>query len=119
LNGIFRSNRSPRSGEPSFRRSIMDAASHPVLLLLEQHQRFPRLLAERFPHVLARIVEAWHSPTAMEACISDLMLADPRRKQGFPQEAMLEIFAISRLHDTLYPKSAKSGIDVWSRSQEL
>lgn len=97
----------------------MQAATNPVLALLERQKLYPRVLAEKFPHVLERIVAAWDSPAAMEACISELMLADPRRKQGFPQDAMTEIFAISRYHDELYPKPVHSPLDVWSRAQEL
>jgi len=97
----------------------MEADRNAILALLEEHKLFPRLLAEKYPHVLTNIIAAWDSPAASEACFQGLMLADPRRKQGFPDAAMTEIFALAKFHDTIYPKPASSPFDIWSRAQEL
>lgn len=97
----------------------MEAARNAVLALLEKEQVFPRLLSQKYPHVLASIVDAWESPEAIGACFQSLMLADPRRKQGFPEAVMTEIFALAKFHDTAYPKPSESPFDIWSRAQEL
>lgn len=95
----------------------MESAQSAVLALFEKQQLFPRALSQKYPYVLARIVEAWASPETIDACFEELMLADPRRKQGFPEEVMTEIFALAKLYDTLYPKPASSPFDFWRRSQ--
>lgn len=97
----------------------METTRNAVLALFEKQQIFPRLLSQNYPHVLERITEAWETPESIEACFHDLMLADPRRKQGFPQDVMTEIFKLARYHDVAYPKKASSPFDIWSRSQEL
>lgn len=96
----------------------MEATRNAVLALLEERQLFPRLLAQKYPHVLASILEAWDTPEAIENCFQELMLADPRRKQGFPESVMAEIFAIAKFHDAVYPKPSTSPFDIWSRAQE-
>ncbi len=97
----------------------MEADRNAILALLEEKKLFPRLLAQKYPHVLDSIVAAWDSPAAIDACFQDLMLADPRRKQGFPDAVMTEIFALAKFHDATYPKPASSPFDIWSRAQEL
>lgn len=91
-----------------------------LLKLLGKHpELFPKVTAEKFPHVLARIVAQWDSPEEMDSCFGGLMVVDERRQQGFPEEVMKEIFALSNHHDQLFPKAASSPLDVWKRSQEL
>jgi len=97
----------------------METARNAVLVLLEKRQLFPHLLSQKYPHVLSRIIEAWESPEAMDACFQDLMFAEPRRKQGFPKNVMSEIFALAKLHDSIYPRVASSPLDIWSRSLEI
>lgn len=97
----------------------METARNAVLVLLEQRQMFPRRLSQQYPHVLSRIVEAWESPEAMDVCFQDLMFAEPRRKQGFPEDVMTEIFALAKFHDSIYPRVASSPLDIWSRSLEI
>jgi hypothetical protein len=101
------------------RRMIMETARNAVLVLLEKRQLFPHLLSQKYPHVLSRILEAWESPEAIDACFQDLMFAEPRRKQGFPEDVMTEIFALAKFHDSLYPRVASSPLDIWSRSLEI
>jgi hypothetical protein len=98
---------------------IEDIASQPVLQELARAGLTPRHLLARYPHVLARIVAAWDSAEGMDATVRGLMLADPRRKQGFPQEVMSEIFAIARYHEACCPRPATSPLDIWNRAQEL
>lgn len=96
----------------------MEAAKKDAILaLFEKHRVFPRALSERFPHVLTKIVETWDSNEASQDCFEGLMLADPRRTQGFPADAMAEIFALSRLHDSVHAKPAASPFDVWGVAQ--
>jgi len=101
------------------RRMIMETARNAVLVLLEKQQLFPHLLSQKYPHVLSRILEAWESPEAMDACFQELMFAEPRRKQGFPEDVMTEIFALAKFHDSIYPRVASSPMDIWSRSLEI
>jgi len=98
---------------------IMETARNAVLVLLEKQQLFPHLLSQKYPHVLSRILEAWESPEAMDACFQELMFAEPRRKQGFPEDVMTEIFALAKFHDSIYPRVASSPMDIWSRSLEI
>jgi hypothetical protein len=97
----------------------MDTARNALLALFEEQQVFPHLLSRHYPHVLAGILDSWESPAASALCFDELMLAEPRRKQGFPAAAMSEIFALATLHDLIYPRPAGSPFDIWSRSQEL
>jgi len=97
----------------------MDTVQNALLALFEEQQVFPHLLSLHYPHVLAGILDTWESPKASTLCFDELMLAEPRRKQGFPPEAMTEIFALAKLHDLIYPRPAGSPFDIWSRSQEL
>ncbi len=97
----------------------METACNSVLVLLEKRQLFPHLLSQKYPHVLSRIIEAWESPEAIDACFQDLMFAEPRRKQGFPVDVMTEIFAIAKFHDSVYPRVASSPLDIWSQALEI
>lgn len=89
-----------------------------VLSLFEQHGVFPRRLADEYPHVLASITEAWANPAQASACFDHLMLAEPRRKLGFPEAIMSEIFAISTLYDRLHVPAKVSPFDFWTRMIE-
>lgn len=97
---------------------MSDAKSELLALLGKHPELFPKVTAEKYPHVLTRIVAQWHSPRAMEDYFGELMVVDERRKQGFPEEVMLEIFALSNLHDKLFPKPPGSPLNVWNRTQE-
>lgn len=91
-----------------------------LLALLGNHpELFPKVIAEKYPHVLAGIVERWNSPEVMDSYFGDLMVVDERRQQGFPEEVMKEIFALSNFHDKLFPKPLGSPLNVWNRTQGL
>lgn len=88
-----------------------------VFALWREHEVFPLRIAEKFPHVLAQIVGAWDSREAADACFANLMIADPRRKLGFPGEVMSEILKLARVHDQIYRHEA-SPFDLWTRALE-
>lgn len=95
----------------------MEADPHRLYALLGAHQeKFPRHTAGRFPHVVDRLAELWGSP-AIDAYFGELMVADDRRRQGFPAEVAMEIFSLSMLHDQLFPKSAVRR-DAWTEALE-
>lgn len=95
----------------------MTADQHRLHSLLGAHAgKFPHHTAQRFPHVVDRLADLWGTP-AIDGYFSELMVADDRRKQGFPPEVALEIFALSMLHDSLFPKAAQRG-DAWVEALE-
>jgi hypothetical protein len=96
-----------------------DTKSTLLALLGKRPELFPKVTAEKYPHVLDSIVARWNSSESMDSCFTDLMVVDERRQQGFPEEVMKEIFALSNFHDQLFPKPARSPLDFWSRSKEV
>ena len=84
----------------------MDERDQKLHDLLGSHaEKFPHQLAARFPHIIERLVGYWGT-TQMDPYFTELLVADGRRghRQGFPPEVASEIFALSMLHDTLFPK---------------
>lgn len=64
---------------------------------------YPKLLDERFPHVLERVVKLWNSPDA-EAYFADLLQPNGRGggrmdRDGFPDEVWEEILQLKQLYD--------------------
>lgn len=59
---------------------------------------YPRVLEERFPRVFERIIELWDSPE-FDRFINGLFISDRGDRQGFPPEAMRELFKLTSLHD--------------------
>jgi hypothetical protein len=72
--------------------------------------QYPQTLAEKFPHVLEKIVQLWNSPDC-EAYLADLLNPNYSGgrfdRRGFPEKAWQEILRISELHKKPRPKSAK------------
>jgi hypothetical protein len=73
--------------------------------------QYPQTLADRFPHVLEKIVQLWNSPDC-EAYLTDLL--NPHYsggrydREGFPAKAWDEILRIAELYHTKpRPKSAR------------
>ena len=90
----------------------MNANEHRLHALLGAHDaKFPREAALRFPHVVDRLADLWGTP-AIDAYFGELMVADERRKAGFPPEVAMEILSLSFLHDALFPK-ATAARGVW------
>jgi hypothetical protein len=54
------------------------------------------VLAERFPHVLNRLGEAWETPTAVLESIGELLVDRRGGRMGFPPEALNAILAVRR-----------------------
>lgn len=96
----------------------MTASHEDVLALFEKHGVYPVRLADAYPHVLAAITEAWAKPESATDCFDHLMLADPRRKLGFPEAIMSEIFRLSTLYDELHVPAKISPFDFWTRMIE-
>ncbi len=63
--------------------------------------QYPQFLEERFPHVLEKIVQLWHSPEA-EPYFNDLLQPGGRgggrfNRDGFPDRAWQEILQMKVL----------------------
>lgn len=64
--------------------------------------QYPQMLEEKFPHVLEKIVQLWHSPEA-EDYLADLL--NPTRsggrfdRDGFPEKAWQEILQMKILYE--------------------
>lgn len=66
--------------------------------------QYPRVLAEKFPHVLEKIVAMWNSPE-FPTYIADLMQSNGRSggrldRDGFPKNVWQEIYNLAELHKT-------------------
>jgi hypothetical protein len=64
---------------------------------------YPKLLEEKFPHILEKIVSLWHSP-AVEPYLTDLLQPNGRSggrvdRDGFPDKVWQEIFQIKQLYE--------------------
>jgi hypothetical protein len=64
--------------------------------------QYPKVLEEKFPHVLKRIISLWHSPDG-EAYLADLLQPNGRGggrmdRDGFPEKAWEEIFQLKLLY---------------------
>ena len=85
----------------------MDPRDQKLHELLGGHSdKFPQQLAARFPHVIERLVALWGT-AQIDRYFNELLVADDRRRQGFPPQVAREIFALSVLHDTLFPKGVE------------
>ncbi|WP_148716591.1 ankyrin repeat domain-containing protein [Chitinolyticbacter meiyuanensis] len=91
--------------------------------LLRQHleryelgNRYPRLLAERYPRIVERIVELWGSP-ALSAYFEELLIMDRPERQGFPPEVGAELMSLAFGYDhVVMPQQTES--DVWAHVHE-
>jgi len=72
--------------------------------------QYPRILEERFPHVLEKIVQLWNSPDG-EAYLADLLhptfSGGRYDRSGFPETAGQEIYRLQELYKKPRPKLAK------------
>lgn len=65
--------------------------------------QYPKMLEERFPHVLENILKLWNSPEG-ESYFTDLLQPNGRGggrfdRDGFPERAWQEIFNLKLLYD--------------------
>ena len=77
---------------------------------------FPEAIAQRFPHILARLADLWGS-AALDAYLDGLMLDDRGGRQGFPPGVGTEIFRLIALHASLGLTKAGSGLG-WSAAED-
>lgn len=72
--------------------------------------QYPKLLAEKFPHILEKIVLLWNSPDG-EAYLADLLhptISGGRfDRSGFPKNVWQEILGLNELYKKPRPKSAR------------
>ena len=61
---------------------------------------FPEAIAQRFPHILARIADLWGS-AALDPYLDSLMFDERDGRQGFPPDVASEIFQLSATHAAL------------------
>jgi hypothetical protein len=75
--------------------------------------KFPTQLAQRFPHIVTRLVELWETPDEARSYFKALLLTDRPNRQGFPPEVYFELFALSNLYDDLRPME-ETNEEIWS-----
>lgn len=78
--------------------------------------RFPEGIAQRFPHILAKIADLWGSP-ALDTYLETLMLDDRDGRQGFPPEVATELFSLIALHGALGLQRS-SGVFGWGAAED-
>lgn len=71
-----------------------------IELLGDDQDAYPYELEQRFPHVLAKLVQLWGEPS-LDTYIESLLLLDRPNRRGFPMEAVLEILQVSFIHTPL------------------
>lgn len=62
---------------------------------------YPTHLAEKFPRILAKIVELWGKPELDDYFQKDLLTTNRPNRQGFPPEIAVELFRLSNHHAAL------------------
>lgn len=77
---------------------------------------YPHALEARFPHVIARLVEAWPSPEHALALFEDLLVDKRGGRHGFPPEVAREIFRLSVAYDEQRGQPVERG-DVWGEEK--
>ncbi len=77
---------------------------------------FPEAIAQRFPHILARLADLWGS-AALDAYLDGLMLDDRGGRQGFPPDVGTEIFRLISLHASLGLTRTRSSLG-WSAAED-
>ncbi|UXY16271.1 ankyrin repeat domain-containing protein [Chitiniphilus purpureus] len=82
---------------------------------LEQHglaDRFPTILAERYPRIAARVAELWGTPM-LSAYFEELLIMDRPDRQGFPPEVGAELMTLAYAYDQIaFPAMQQE--DVWA-----
>lgn len=95
----------------------MPQAMDPKLLqiLNNRDDKYPHALAERFPHILKKIVALWDKPGSIDAYFAELMVDDRGGRAGFPPEVASDIFYLS----TLVPKPELDKDNPWGHIPEI
>lgn len=72
--------------------------------------QYPKILEEKYPHILEKIVQLWNSPDG-EAYLADLLqptISGGRfDRAGFPENVWQEILRLNELYMKPRPKSAR------------
>jgi hypothetical protein len=69
---------------------------------------YPSQLEQRFPRILAKLVEVWGRPEG-DAYLNSLLVADRADRTGFPGDVASELFRLSMIHGALRAKDAQGG----------
>ena len=77
---------------------------------------FPQGIAQRYPHILARIADLWGS-AALDAYLDNLMLDNRGGRQGFPPDVATEIFRLISVHDALGLQRTTGGLG-WNAAED-
>ena len=72
------------------------------------NDKYPRVLEQKFPHILEKIIKIWNSPD-VEVYIADLLQPNGRSggrldRDGLPPDATAEIFQLGVLHRKIFSK---------------
>jgi len=95
---------------PSLREKMM---AH----LGEKADAYPRQLEQRFPRILAKLVEIWGKPAA-STYLDGLMFSDDRpNRQGFPSDVASELLRLSMIHDALEAPKKSPSQGGWSNDE--
>jgi hypothetical protein len=83
-------------------------------------QAYPKLLAERYPHIIEKIA-GLTNPLEIEKFFEDLMLTQRTGRQGFPVEVFDELLALINVYRklNLLRQPPKQDGDVWSWVSEI
>ena len=78
---------------------------------------YPRQTEQRFPRILAKLVELWGKPQA-SAYLNGLVFSDDRpNREGFPVEVASELFKLSMIHGALQLPKNPSPDGGWSNAE--
>lgn len=78
---------------------------------------YPTQLAEKFPRILARIVELWGKPGLDDYFQKDLLTTSRPNRQGFPPEIAVELFRLSN-HHAGFGLSASTAASPWDSASD-
>lgn len=88
-------------------------------LLQGNEDKFPKQLAERFPHILVGLLERWNDREAMEAYFNELMISSRPDRQGFPEAIAHEIMALSLAYDRIRSLNDMRSGDLWESERAV
>lgn len=80
------------------------------------------LLEQRFPHIVARLVDIWGNGDAAAIYLDNLLFKESTRagRQGFDNEAWLELIFLNDLLRLEHPPQASSlATDVWAEASDV
>ena len=70
----------------------------------------PVALASRFPRIVNRLSRFWDSPGMMKQCFHELLVLRRSGRQGFPEDALRELFALEQYyHESHKTDQTESG----------